>query len=198
MPKTYMQDSLGFTIPIEGPATVEEFDKQAGVSGATLAAGVDDAIKHGHLGRFRAKLIPALEESTGIKRNVVNGADGAKDIVEGDKAYMIRITVGEGKTCADYENIAQDVAIKLGPLDLQPQRSSGASKEYVNAANQIIAAIKSGAKTWPAMLKVLQSVVPGLQVEMEEDGLPNVESFAMGLRAHRLAMLAASKSQFGI
>jgi len=85
--------------------------------------------------------------------------------------------------------------------DLNPQpslRSSGPSQAYTDAATQLINDIKAGSKSLAKIVAVLQNVIPGITVETEEDGSPNMQSLAVALRQHRLGMVAASKSSLGI
>jgi hypothetical protein len=84
--------SLGFTVEIEVPSTVEENDQLAGRPNATLEDAVDNVVYRGALAlpTFRRELAAGLEQTTGIKRKfeVVMTKAVAASGTEGQPGYV--------------------------------------------------------------------------------------------------------------
>ncbi len=204
--KTRNQATLGFTVKLQVPDSVEEFAKMAGGIDKVLDMATDEEVFRGWLPVFRGKFVEALAKSTeeggtGVPREVVgkgpkNKAGEQPDIFEKDTAYIKRVRAVGDK--AKLNAIAQQVA-DLIPFD--PSESSSTSgrigKKYLTAAEGLAAAIAAGASTWEVVTANILAENPDFEFEFEgETGAPTIDSLAAALRADEVRLADLQKNKF--
>lgn len=156
--QTKTTKSLGLEVPIQVPATIEEY---ASLGGDALGDAIDHVIAHSYLTDFRDRFCERLENFTEVKRATKPGnkkKDGTlgEDVwAESEGKYVDRVLA---ETETEIEAYQELVAIAQAggytpagaskPLDalvFDPKASEGGSagpkvpaKTYLNAAQQVI------------------------------------------------------------
>jgi hypothetical protein len=201
--KSQFFKTFGLEFPVEVPETVDEFDKLAGRSGAALDEAIMGVIYRGHLNRIRPAFLKLVEDESGVPREVIGSDEKGKDLLEKDANYFNRVTKGSGVAPSTFLPQLLEAAKQVGPLDPGAARSTGPTKEYIEAANGIIAGIKSGTVskrtgevvTAEAVISRLLSANPALQdIPLDSNGLPDVDSLAVAIRVDRERVIAEANA----
>lgn len=166
--KTIKVSSLGYnTLTYAVPATVEEYDRLAKKTGATLDSAVLNVIYRGTLAEFRSKFIETVSNNTGIERATEPVLDKeGKQKVDEDKEPVVRFVNTEGKdfdlilatlvkndkfesveaAAASFTTLAQSIldGIPFDPSesDRKPAGPKKVAKAYVTIATKAEAAGK--------------------------------------------------------
>lgn len=148
-------NSLGLTVSISVPETVEEYNALAGRENAAVDDAVDNTVYRSVLAEFREKFCEEVEKETGIarKRSPVLDDKGEpkKDknnnpvitFDETEGKYIARVLAEKGYDDAGtFQAIADAIATNLKFDPSVRERTSGGgkvAKTYVEAADKIIA-----------------------------------------------------------
>lgn len=148
--KTLQNNTLGIVCLIAVPSTAEEFDKLAGRTGACLDEATMNVVYRVWNHKFRAALVKALEEKTGIERAYTEEGEGdkkTKKYTETEKVYVNRLLVNGAITDVELNSLGQTIAKDL-PFDPSPsERSKKLPKEVENLVAQLLGAIEAGQST---------------------------------------------------
>jgi hypothetical protein len=143
--KTYMNKSLGQTVPVQVPSNAEEFDQLAGRTGACVDEANRNVIYRGWNHAFREAFCDALEQETGIEREGEDQGEGDKKkfvYTEKEQPYINRLL----STGAISEEAMQQIASTVGEgikFDPSPStRSKKAPKEIVALVDNAFIAIE--------------------------------------------------------
>lgn len=155
--KVIQNKTLGLSLNVEVPATVEAYDELAGEKGACLNDANNQTLYQNWNSQFRKKLCIRLAETKNVEWPEKTDANG--DVVRGpDKANGepgAALKIPEKKffdilrpqfDTAELFKIAQEVAdeIKFNPA---PSRAAGPNKGQINQAEQIYAAVVGGSSS---------------------------------------------------
>jgi protein-tyrosine-phosphatase len=183
----YETGTMGFDVKLRGPGSVEVYDRKAGKVGATLEDAVENTIYRATLPELHDKLVPRIQEFTGMTREVNATAteaargrsknpDKVKDIMETVPKFVKRATAGFDKDrMAELQRIVQEVADTI-EIDPSPsKRATGIPKEYLAKADSVLTLdtdeLEAKVTSW-------LEKVPGYEVERDEDNKPTRESLA--------------------
>lgn len=207
--------SLGFTVEISTPSTVEENDQLAGKPGATLESGVDNVVYRGGtcLPLFRERLAEEIEKATGIKRNfevvmtrevkdaqgnITKASEPKKDAdgnevtrwTESEQEYLNRILAQTGRS---LESFADQAAIAAKDMVYDPkakERSEAGPKTPPKGVyEQVDALIAAGRAT---EIATALTTILGRQVEADR------ESLARAIHEDQLNEIRKAKSKFAV
>lgn len=183
--KSITQKTLGLQVVIKGvPSTAAEFDEQAGEVGACLNGAVDDNIYRSWLPKFKDPLCKKLEETFGIPRLTEGEGDDEK-IVERETQYIKRLTEVEGKTLAEINVIAQEVADTL-PFNVSATSGGRIAKAYFDAADAIIARVANDYDgDYTRFIENITAANPGYQFAYDEAGEPTREAIALAIKVNK-------------
>ena len=155
--------TLGFTININVPSSVEEFDQLAKKVGACLNEAVKNVIYRGVLNTFRAKFVEAVEAETSIARKTkptgkFEKDDAGKDTevpilvyaeTEGDYFDRVLANPDAPRTLESFTDLANRIAADLvfdpSESEKKPAGPKKLSKAVLDAAKTIIDAGKADA-----------------------------------------------------
>lgn len=191
---------LGLTITKEVPSTNDEFDKLAGETNAAVAVANDQYMYHVWAGKFREAFCSAVEKQTGItwplNEDAMKGATPKKDgtvseIHVAHGVYFKKVLAETGKTAAEFQELANEVAAKL-PFD--PSASSGGGrigKEFTQAAAAVIA---KGADALANVVATLNRLNPSLALSDD----PSEEELARGIKANADRKKAEANAELGL
>lgn len=177
---------LGLDVEKEVPSTNEEFDKAAGEINAAAIEAVDKYMYHVWGGKFREAFCQAVEKETGIAWPVNEDAmktatpkkDGSvSDIHISHGAYFKLVLAQTGREAKTFQSLADDVASKLA---FDPSASSGGgriAKEFITAAEGVLAKDASVVANVVAKLNALN---PGINLGEK----PETEELARAIKVN--------------
>jgi hypothetical protein len=181
--------TLGFTINVNVPSSVEEYDTAAKSVGACLDSAIKNVLYRSVLATFRDTFTERLAKQTGIERETkvvrtktVKGENGAADSQEDvlawnetEGAYFARVVAALGQRDGSTEDaviaslvpLADEVAASLvfDPSEREsvPSGPKKTAKVYTDAATQIVNAGKADVAA--AKLGALLGRVVGTSIE---------------------------------
>lgn len=205
--------SLGVTIPVSVPESVDEYNKLAGRDNAVLDDATDSTVYRSVLNVFRESFVAGIVAATGIARKVTykTDADGnnllneeKQPIVDTEESAATYIKRVAGDTPEKYQDIANTIAATLVFDPKVKERNAAGPKElakrYKEAAQSII----------DAGVDVAQAVAEGLstklgitvEIFLAEDGTinaaPTIEALGNAIRADQQKEDLASKYTAGL
>jgi hypothetical protein len=197
---------LGHDVPVSGvPTTLDEAVASAGGEQELVDAFVNFRKFHNTNTEARAAVVEAYEEVTGVKRETEQVKSPTKSdpermvekFAESEQQYADRVRAQTGQTPAQ---IWETIKEKVGTLEFKGKgeaRVGGPrlAKMDTEYAQKLIAA---GTELYTQAVAKLQQKNPGLTIEMDEAGVPKVESLAAALRANRARIEAAEKADLGV
>jgi hypothetical protein len=210
--KVRTQETLGMTINLLVPESVEEFDTMAKFEGACLQAGIDQIVFHDTLGTIRPAFIKLLagegEEGKALRelypnlptRQVVSkgpkpARGEAPDIYEKDTVFLTRVKASNVIPPADLQALLQKVA-DANPFDPSTSTStSQLAKRFYNLADATVAHMSSSGASWDDFKTNFLNLNPGFEFDVDDNGVPTRDSLASAYKADevREQKLAANK-----
>lgn len=148
----YENDTHGFTLYVEGPDSIEDFDREFGTPGAALRSAVQREIYHRWNKPFAENLVKLLEEKTGQtipssgeKKTVGRGADKKEvDVPVSAQKFLNKLLADRVITEAEAKEIALAAAKATGRLDLSPSVSDSVSKGLLEQAESYLRLVAAG------------------------------------------------------
>ncbi len=178
--KTRQQKTLDLVIAISVPSTAEEFDQLAQKADACVDAASSEIVYRSYLPTFKNEFLRRLEEETGISRIVEK--DGEKVIsTEKDTDFWDRVLEESGKTPADFQALAQEVADSIEFSPVPKVRTGKIAKNFYDAADNVLKAIADGATTVDSLRGKLEEPNPGVTLAMDGETLDR-ESLASAIK----------------
>lgn len=152
----FMNETLGFTVPMLGPDSPEQFDLESGEKGACLRNAVQKIAYHKFNNPFRKAFAAKLLAKTGvewpkdpskpIKVTVKDEAGNETEVDDFDlvseKKYMRFLSSKSHITAVELNALAQETAKEIGRLDLSPVSSLKDSD--LELADTVLGAIAAG------------------------------------------------------
>lgn len=155
--------TLGLTIAVAVPSTVEEYDQMAKESGAALKSAVLNTIYRSYLAAFRAEFVEKIQALTGIERKTKpsgkfeKGEDGKEDpskpilvFDETEAEYFDRVQAQTGKTADAFQSVADELvsavdeegklvlAFDPSATEKKPAGPKQVAKTYLEAAKTLV------------------------------------------------------------
>lgn len=195
--KIYDVNSIGFKLKFVGPATVEDYDRVAGVVGTCLEDAISNVIYRGTLPEWHAAFAEKVEAITGSKREV-NAEQTAKNqarakegvtvpnVLETVPKYVKRaLASADDSQRAQIQAAAQAVAdtIKVDPSP--SKRQSGPGKDLLAKADSWLTLDETAREE--KVTKMLNGV-PGFDLERDEENVPERASLARLIGEYLSAM----------
>lgn len=170
-----------------GHATAEDYDREAGESGACVAEADASLAYRSTFYAFHTAFVPIMEKKTGIKREVNESAtskakarsdkpDSVKDILESFNSYSKRVKANvPDETWAELEEDAKAVALQT-KIDASPSTRTGpVNKLFLAKANEILARPDEARDE---TIQKLLSAVSDFELIYDESDLPVAASLA--------------------
>lgn len=174
---------------VDGYATVEDFDKDAGKAGECLEYANENLLYRGGIEEIQSKATPEIEALSGIKRATDEektakaqarvkdpAATKVKPILEGFIKYVngVKAAVTEEVWASIVAKVTEVAAAT--PLDASPShRQAPVNKAITEKAVAIVALDEA---TREAKIAKLQATVPEFDLERDSAGVPEVPSLA--------------------
>lgn len=170
--KVIQNKTLGLTLNIEVPATVEAYDELAGEKDSCLNDAINQTLYQSWNSKFRREMCneagkkagmewpPAKVDENGEPSRRPNKADGSPGsiILMPEKKYFdILRTKIDPKELLD---LAKTVASEI-PFDPAPSRSTGPNKTQLNEAEQLFVAATAGGSSSPGSIEESCKTVTG-------------------------------------
>jgi hypothetical protein len=187
--KQYPTNSCGYKLNFNGPDTVEEYDKRAGV-GQCLEDAVNNTIYRGTLPEWQEEFAVVLEKETGIKRGIdaeataklksrAKNPDNVGPQPEKFRVYNARVkgTWANGDTTkeAQLQTWAQETANKV-PIDPAPSvRQTTATKGDLAKVDDILSKDLDYIDT---KVSKMLAAVPDFELQRDDEGRPERLSLA--------------------
>lgn len=199
--KQKQYNSLGVTVNLNVPESVEEFDQNAKRIGACLDEAINNVVYRGSLAEFRDAFTTKVEETHQVERKTEStgkkDSDG-NDIVkyaETEGEYIKRVCATKGIEAAQLQSLADEVAAGIvfdaSATERKPAAPKKLAEDYKNVAIQLIDAGKVDAfrdkKATPRNI-----VVPDLTGDREKDILAvgyAVKQVELAIRKEQMAAL---------
>jgi hypothetical protein len=159
--KTIEYKSLGLSVKLSVPESVEEFDANAKKSGACLTEATNNVVYRGSLADFREKLCEKVEadyaieratKDTGKKRKVeVKNADGTTTTTEeaivtyseSEAEFIKRVVADKNIKIEDLQPTADAIAAELvfdaSATERKPSAPKKLAAKYVEDAKKVLA-----------------------------------------------------------
>lgn len=197
--------SLGMTIPLSVPSTVEENDQLANAGevkrlNPTLEDAVDNVVYRSSLADFRSLFCEEVEKVTNIKRNtkpvlakdgsVKKNEDGSEKFIytESESEYFDRVLTSTGRAIESFADVRDSVVAKVKYDPTASERSEAGPKtppkSVYETADTLIA---QGAAT--AVAADLTAIL-GRTVEIDR------ESLARAIHEDQLIEMRKAKSKW--
>jgi hypothetical protein len=194
---------LGFDVPVTGqPETLQECVTAAGGEEKLVSGWVDYIRFHKTNTSARSAVVEALTEVLGAKRATESVKSPTKAEPnrmidrpsESEQTFADRVVAETGKSRKEVWDMIKET---VGSIEFRGEGREGgagrlAKQDTDNAATLI------NENKWEAAVKLLESKNPGLTVEMDESGKPQVESLATALRTNRRRLEQESKAELGL
>ena len=186
MSKLYDVNTGNYSVKSPGPASVEEYDAQAG-AGSCLADAVQNNIYRGHIAAFWDAFIPKVEAITGIKRAVDQVAtdrakakskkpENVRDYLEKPLNYDERVRSSvDPSILPELDALAAEVALATAIDVSEKQRTSGPGAGFLAKADSVLT--RDADAIEEAVAKLL-AVVPAFDLQRDETGKPDRSSLA--------------------
>lgn len=187
----YETETSRFKVKFNGPDTVEEADQQAGKKGAALEEGVYSIIYRATLPEFWRKFVPEITKLTGIAREVDVAATekararavkagkdpkDVKDVPEKWSAYDRRVWAQvDEATRGQLMSLAQTVADGISITFAPTKRGAGIDKKFLVKADSLLTLSDD---ELDAKINKYLGIIPGYELDRDEDGRPERESLA--------------------
>lgn len=169
-----VNNTLGFELPVQIPATAEIFDQLAGKAGTCLDLACRQ-LMYGNIwnGQFRVLLAKAIAEKLNIeipdkpdgkkkKRRLPEG--GTEEYIEKleTKAFMAKVVADKLMTEAELKVLAEQIAKEVGHLQVTPETTCGKlPKELEQMAEGVVAAAEAGTLDPQAWIDQFETMNPG-------------------------------------
>tara|TARA_R110000772_G_scaffold102194_7_gene202862 strand:- start:148 stop:759 length:612 start_codon:yes stop_codon:yes gene_type:complete len=188
----YPSKTLGMTVNVETPDSVEDLDSMVGEKDATLKAATRYYIYHTWNPKFRAAFSDAVQAETGVERLQASkggelqfrapkeGEEQGEPIMESEQHHINR-ALAEGIDEADLQRIATEVASGIPFTVASGGRTKKPLQKHIDAANTILAGIDSGAKTMEDFIDKFESLN---SVQFSSLGDWSVETVALAVRVN--------------
>lgn len=173
---------------VHGYGSVEDFDKDAGTTGACLEFANTNLLYRGGTDEIQEKLVPEIEAISGIKRavdeektakaqsRVKDPATKVKPIYEKFLKYSNSVKAAVSpEVWATIEVKAKEIALST-PLDASPSHRQAPINKSITEKAVAINALDEG--TREAKISKLLGVVPEFDLERDSAGVPEVPSLA--------------------
>lgn len=203
--------SLGIDVPVQVPATVEEFNqnpwgKETGEGNPCLTEATNNILYRSWLAVFRAVFlhgqdadpknnvveIPGLDEVTGVERKATKNDKGEiEEWTESELKYFQRVCAEKGKTPADFQDRANLVAASIpfdaSASDRKPGLPKKTPKTYLEAADAVLAKGQGAA----VAAKLTELLSPN------EPFQPNRDSLGKAIMLYEAKKRAEAQKQLG-
>jgi hypothetical protein len=182
----YTTNSCDFDLVFSGPESVEEYNTAAGRENAVLEDAVNNIIWRSTLPQWQRAFAEALEtrypdsprlideEATRKAKARAKDKSAVADVKEKATRYIARVVAEHPSD--DLAQLAQQVAdtITINPAPTV-RTSSGVNKGWLAKAQDILGRDEEARE---ATIERLLSVVPGYELQRDEDGVPIETSLA--------------------
>jgi hypothetical protein len=186
-------------VQFQAPSTIEEFDNQAGETGAALDEAISNVVyRHTAPRLYKAASAAIAAEPYKFPKAQATGKDGSPSVrvtkekpegvpvMESDTAHLSRFyEQGTDEQKAQLVSLLQSTALSLPFIDQSEPaaRAGGAtkvSKGALDAANGYVAA---GPEKVEAVVSYIEGQVPGYKARRDEDGSVSAENLGRAIDA---------------
>lgn len=198
--KTEEYNFLGLKVNKEVPTTNEEFDKAANELNAACASAVDHYMYHVWGGKFREEFCAAVEKSTEIPwptdddamKTATPKKDGTVTPIHISHGQYFKLVLAKtGKKPEDFAEIANEVAARVA-FDPSASSSGGRiAKEYISAAEGVIA---KGPDAVAQVVATLNRLNPGVSL----GDAPTVDELARAIKSNADRKKAEAAAELGL
>lgn len=181
---------LGIIGFIAMPSTIDEFNSFCSGTDTVLTYGNAEAYYRAIAPKVRSKFLDAVEKLTGIKPRVVSTKKAVKEggedinVYEKDTSY-IKHVLASGFSKEQLQPLLQKAFDDVG-WDLTSSRVTGPNAKDKAKATAILETIANGGGTFAGTKAKIESLNPGLVIELDEDGTFDEETLADAIRIDRV------------
>ena len=189
--KVRTQKCLTLNVALQVPSTIEELAALVNGQDKVLELATDELIYRNILPKIRKAFFEKVEAETGVAPRVIKTIpaktpDGkATEVYEKDTDYIKHVSATTDRSIESFLPLLQAAADEVG-FDISASgRATKGTKVDVEAAENIIAAVKAGTSNFDRVVGNLTDRNPGLAINRQDDGSVSVEDLALAIRTDR-------------
>jgi len=199
--------TLGVDVPVSGiPTSVAELIEAAGGEQILIDKVNGWAIAHNTNTEARGRITDALEEVTGESRKTKQKASPTKSdpnntievYDESEQTYTDRVCALKSWT---REQMWDAVGAKVGTVPYKlvgEPRAGGPGRVGKEDAKKAETLLNGGDKMWQTAVQLLLQKNPGLEIPLQENGQPTVETLANAIKVNRIRQQKEADAELGL